>query len=283
MIIDAHHHLWRLSRGDYGWIGGGVNPAVAAIERDYLLQEYVVLARLSGVAGSVLVQAAQTIDETRWLLAQARASDGFIRGVVGWIDMTDVDAPRTLAELAQDRLLKSIRPMLQEIPDVDWVLQPRLDPAFRALIEHRLAFDVLIRPPHLEGALTILQRYPDLRAIIDHCAKPDIAGGMWQPWADQMRRIGRDTRAYCKLSGLVTEAGPNWNVDQLRRYAEHIIDCFGVERVIWGSDWPVMLLNAAYERWLDATEELLQPLAPADRGRIVWSNAIECYRLANRA
>jgi L-fucono-1,5-lactonase len=283
MIIDAHHHLWELSRGDYGWIGGGVNPAVAAIERDYLLQEYVVLARQSGVAGSVVVQAAQTIDETRWLLAQARASDGFIRGVVGWVDMTHVDAPRALAELAQDRLLKSVRPMLQEIADADWVLQAQLDPAFRALIEHRLAFDLLIRPAHLQAALTILQRYPDLRAIVDHCAKPDIANGMWQPWADQMRRIGRDTRAYCKLSGLATEAGPNWTVDHLRRYVEHILDCFGVERVLWGSDWPVMLLNADYERWLDATEALLQALTPAERGRILWSNAIECYRLANRA
>ena len=283
MIIDAHHHIWHLARGDYGWIGGAINPAVAAIERDYLLQDYVVLARQNGVAGSVVVQAAQTIDETRWLLAQARASDGLIRGVVGWIDMADAAAPRLLAELAQDRLLKGIRPLLQEIADVNWVLQPQLAPAFRALIEHRLTFDVLIRPPHLEGALAILQRYPDLRAIVDHCAKPDIAGGMWQPWADQMRRIGRETRAYCKLSGLVTEARRDWSVDSLRRYVDHIIECFGAERVVWGSDWPVMLLNADYERWLDATDALLQPLSPAERNRIVWSNAIDCYRLPIRS
>jgi L-fuconolactonase len=283
MIIDAHHHLWKLARGDYGWIGGGVNPAVVAIERDYLLEHYNMAARSNSVAGSVVVQAAPTIDETRWLLAQARASDGLVRGVVGWIDMVDPDAPRVLAELAQDRLLKGIRPMLQDIADVNWVLQRELDPAFRALIEHRLTFDVLIRPPHLEAALTLLQRYPELRAVIDHCAKPDIAGGMWQPWADLMRRIARETGAYCKLSGLVTEAKANWRVEDLRRYVEHILDCFGPERVVWGSDWPVMLLNADYERWLDATEALLQSLSAPERSRILWSNAIECYRLPNRA
>ena len=283
MIIDAHHHLWQLARGDYGWIDGDVDPAVAPIERDFLLHEYVVLARKSGVAGSVVVQAAQTLDETRWLLAQARGSDGFIRGVVGWIDMADTHAPHAIGELAQDRLLKGLRPMLQEIADVSWVLQPELAPAFHALIERKLVFDLLIRPPHLEAALTLVRRYPDLRAIVDHCAKPDIANGMWQPWADQMRRFGRETGAYCKLSGLVTEASQNWRVDDLRRYADHVIDCFGVERVVWGSDWPVMLLNADYERWLDATEALLQRLSSADRSRILWNNAIECYRLPSRA
>jgi L-fuconolactonase len=280
MIIDAHHHLWQLSRGDYGWIGEGRNPALSPIERDYVLQDYVQLTDQHGIAGSVVVQAAQTIDETRWLLAQARASEGLILGVVGWIDMAQPDAPRVLADLARDPLLKSIRPMLQEIADVDWVLQPGLEPAFRALIERELAFDLLIRPPHLEAALSVLRRYPELRAIVDHCAKPDIANDMWQPWADLMRSIARDTGAYCKLSGLVTEARCNWRIDDLRRYVEHVIECFGVERVVWGSDWPVMLLNAAYDQWVDAARQLLQPLAHADRSRILSSNAIAFYRLA---
>ena len=180
MIIDAHHHLWMLSRGDYGWIGGHNNPAVAAIERDYLVGDYMSLASRHGIGGSVLVQAAQTVNETRWLLAQARVSGGLSRGVVGWIDMASAQAPQTLHALAQDPLLKSIRPMLQEIEDVNWVLQPQLAPAFAVLIERDLAFDVLIRPPHLEAALTVLLRYPQLRAIVDHCAKPDIAASAWR-------------------------------------------------------------------------------------------------------
>ena len=130
--------------------------------------------------------------------------------------MTEPDAPAVLHDLAQDRLLRGIRPMLQDIADVEWVLQPKLVPALRAVIELDLSFDLLVRPPHLKAALTLLTRHPDLRAIVDHAGKPDIANGMWQPWADDIRRIARETSAYCKLSGFVTEARPGW---KLRRSA----------------------------------------------------------------
>ena len=123
-MIDAHHHLWKLSRADYGWIGGRSNPAVAPIERDYLVEDYRIVAAANGIAGSIVVQAAQTVAETRWLLDQARASGGLIKGVVGWIDMAAANAPDALHDLAQDRLLRSIRPMLQEIADVEWVPHP---------------------------------------------------------------------------------------------------------------------------------------------------------------
>jgi hypothetical protein len=139
VIIDAHHHLWQRSRGDYDWLDARMNPALAPIERDYLLEDYRTLAAAHGIAGSVLVQAAQTEAETRWLLAQAHASDHLILGVVGWIDMAAPGAADVLGALAQDRLLRAIRPMLQDIPDVDWVLQPRLDAAFRALIDLAIA------------------------------------------------------------------------------------------------------------------------------------------------
>jgi L-fuconolactonase len=283
VIIDAHHHLWQRSRGDYDWLDARINPAVAPIERDYLLEDYRRLAAASGIAGSVLVQAAQTEAETRWLLAQAHAAGHLIRGVVGWIDMTAPEAADALGALSQDQLLHGIRPMLQDIPDLDWVLQPRLDAVFRALIDLDLSFDVLIRPPHLRSSLALLTRYPDLRAIVDHCAKPDIAQRMWQPWADGLRSIALETRAWCKLSGLVTEASPGWKVDDLRPYVEHVIECFGTERVVWGSDWPVMTLNADYGRWLDAAKELISPLSPADQSAIMGRNAARFYRLAGGA
>jgi L-fuconolactonase len=279
VIIDAHHHLWQPSRGDYGWLDSRVDPALAPIEREFLVEHYQALATAQGIAGSVVVQAAPTVAETRWLLAQAQASKGLIKGVVGWLDMAAPDAPDVLHELAQDSLLRSIRPMLQEIPDVDWVLQPRLDPAFRALIEGDLAFDILVRPPHLKAALTLLTRYPELRAIVDHCAKPAIAHGMWQPWANDIRQVARETGAYCKLSGLVTEARPGWKVDDLRRYVEHVIECFGPERIAWGSDWPVMLLNADYPRWLDAAKQVIASLAASEQAGILGRNAVRFYRL----
>jgi len=279
LIIDAHHHLWQRSRGDYDWLDSRINPALGPIERDYLVEDYRPLAAANGIAGSVLVQAAQTEAETRWLLAQAHAANDLVRGVVGWIDMAAPDAADVLEALAQDRLLRSIRPMLQDIPELDWVLHPRLAVAFRALIDLDLSFDLLIRPAHLRSSLTLLTRYPDLRAIIDHCAKPDIAGRSWQPWADGMRHIAFETNAWCKLSGLVTEASPNWKLDDLRPYVDHVMECFGPQRVVWGSDWPVLTLSADYGRWLDATKELISPLSPADQAGIMARNAALLYRM----
>ena len=281
-MIDAHHHLWKLSRADYGWIGDGANPVVAPIERDFLVEGYRALAAANGISGSIVVQAAQTVAETRWLLEQARASGGLIKGVVGWIDLAAANAPDVLHDLAEDPLLRGIRPMLQEIADVDWVLQPKLAPALRAVIEQDLSFDLLLRPPYLKAALTLLTRHPDLRAIVDHGGKPDIAGGMWQPWADDMRRIAGETQAYCKLSGLVTEARPCWKPDDLRRYAEHLVECFGVDRVVWGSDWPVMLLNGDYPGWLAAVNQFIVPHSTADQMAFMHDNAIRFYRLPMR-
>jgi len=278
-VIDAHHHLWKLSRADYGWIGEGRNPAVASIEHDYLVDDYQSLAAANGIIGSIAVQAAPTVDETRWLLEQANISDGLIRGVVGWIDMAQTDAPAMLHDLAQHPLLRGIRPMLQDIADVDWVLQPRLVPVLRAVMELDLSFDLLVRPVHLKSALELLTRHPDLRSVVDHAGKPDIANSMWQPWADDIRRIARETSACCKLSGLATEARAGWKPDDLRRYADHVLECFGAERILWGSDWPVMLLNADYSNWLAAAKRFMESQSAAERSAIFHDNAIRFYRL----
>jgi len=278
-VIDAHHHLWKLSRADYGWIGEGRNPAVASIEHDYLVDDYQSLAAANGIIGSIAVQAAPTVDETRWLLEQANISDGLIRGVVGWIDMAQPDAPAMLHDLARHPLLRGIRPMLQDIADVDWVLQPRLVPVLRAVMELDLSFDLLVRPVHLKSALELLTRHPDLRSVVDHAGKPDIANSMWQPWADDIRRIARETSACCKLSGLATEARAGWKPDDLRRYADHVLECFGAERILWGSDWPVMLLNADYSNWLAAAKRFMESQSAAERSAIFHDNAIRFYRL----
>jgi L-fuconolactonase len=280
MIVDAHHHLWRIARGDYSWMDPRANPAVAPIVRDFSVADYSAVAAAHGVGGSVLVQAAQTVAETEWLLEQAQASAGLILGVVGWLDMAAADALRMLEQLSANPLLRGIRPMLQNLPDLDWVLQPALDPAFRALIAHDLAFDLLIKPPHLAGALTLLHRYPELRSVVDHGAKPPIAQSAWQPWADQMRRIARETAACCKISGLVTEASPHWTVEELRPYSDHLIECFGPGRLMWGSDWPVALLAGDYAAWLEAADHLLAGLSAGERAGVMGENAVAFYRLA---
>jgi L-fuconolactonase len=148
------------------------------------------------------------------------------------------------------------------------------------MVELGLRLDVLIRSAHMESALTILTRYPELPAVIDHGAKPGIARGEWQPWAGGIARLARETRAYCKLSGLVTEASRDWTIDHLRRYVDHLIDCFGPQRLMWGSDWPVATLAADYGSWLKTAQQLIGGLSDAERGRVMGGNAVDFYGLA---
>ena len=275
MIIDAHHHLWQRRAAT---TTGSTRSPIRRWRRSSATSAGGLpdACRCQGVTGSVLVQAAQTVAETRWLLAQARASNGLIRGVVGWIDMAAPDAPEALQRLAQDPLLRGIRPMLQDIAATDWVLHPRLDAAFRALIDLDLAFDVLIRPPHLESCLTLLMRYPHLRAIIDHCAKPHIAQRRWQPWADGMRRIARRDVGVLQAVRSGHRGGPGLEDRRsapLYRSPHRMLRpaAGGVGQRLAGAD-----LNADYGQWLDATKQLISSLAPADQAGIPGS---ECRAL----
>lgn len=275
--VDAHHHVWRLARGDYGWLEP--TAALRPIYRDFGLDELRPLLAAADVGASVLVQAAPTVAETLFLLDVARNSGGLVRGVVGWADLAAADAIPVLAGLAADLLLKSVRPMLQDLPDPAWIARPDVQPALAALPELGLRFDALVKPRELKPLLATLERHPDLAVVIDHGAKPDIAAGAWQPWADDLAAIARQTRACCKLSGLVTEAGRGWTVDQLRRYVAHVLDCFGSERVIWGSDWPVLTLAASYADWVAASDALLAERTQAEREAICGGNARRFYGL----
>jgi L-fuconolactonase len=273
--VDAHHHVLQLARGDYGWL----TPALAPIYRDFTLADLVPLLRASGIGGTVLVQAAPTVEETRFLLDVARASGGLVRGVVGWVDLTAKDAAATLAELGRDPLLKSVRPMLHDLADGDWILRADVDNALTELPRLGLRFDALVKPRELPVLLKMIERHPDLDVVIDHGAKPAIAAAGWQPWADRIAAIARHPRVCCKLSGLVTEAGQQWSIDELRPYADHLLGCFGPARLIWGSDWPVVNLGGGYGRWVAATTALLADLTAADRAAILGDNARRFYRL----
>ncbi|HEX8010372.1 MAG TPA: amidohydrolase family protein [Casimicrobiaceae bacterium] len=275
--VDAHHHVWRLDRGDYGWLTPAA--ALAPIYRDFDLADLRPLLAAADVDTSVLVQAAPSVAETRFLLDVARASAGLVRGVVGWTDLGAADAVETLAALAADPLLKSVRPMLQDLADPAWIARPEVQPALAALSQLGLRFDALVRPRELKPLLRALERQPDLAVVVDHCGKPEIAGNRWQPWADAIAAIARHTRAHCKLSGLVTEAGVDWTVERLQRYTDHVLQCFGPERLLWGSDWPVVTLAASYEAWTDAADALLAGISPADKDQIFGANARRFYGL----
>lgn len=277
MRVDAHHHVWRLARGDYGWLAP--TRALRPIYRDFDLGEIRPALHAAGVTATVLVQAAPTLEETRFLLDQARNSAGLVRGVVGWADLAGIDAIASLNALAADPLLKGVRPMLQGLPDASWIARPDVQPALQALPALGLRLDALVTPRELKPLLATLEHHPELAVVVDHCAKPDIASHAWQPWADDLAAIARRTEACCKLSGLVTEAGRGWNVDALRPYVAHALNCFGSRRLIWGSDWPVLTLAASYADWIDASDALLAELTQAERDAIYGGNARRFYGL----
>lgn len=271
-MIDAHCHFWRLSRGDYGWLDGTGGP-LAPIRRDFLPADY------PGGARMVAVQAAPTLAETDFLLSLA-AREPRIVGVVGWVDLAAPGAPAALAARARDPRFKGVRPMLQDIAATDWLeTAPRAD-ALAALRDLGLRFDALVTERHLGGLARFAARNPDLPLVVDHAAKPS-PGAAWMPdWAEGMRVLARLPWVQCKLSGLLTELSPECRADPaaaLRPIVVQLLDWFGPERLIWGSDWPVLTLAAGYEDWRALTRTLLGDLTPDERAAILGGNAARFY------
>jgi L-fuconolactonase len=277
MTIDAHFHSWRLSRGDYGWL----TPATGSIYRDVAVADWQKLAQPLGITGGVLVQAAPTVAETMHLLALAEQSST-VFGVVGWVDFTAADAVFQMEQLSKYPKLKGLRPMLHDLPDADWILQPAVQPALVAMEKLGLVFDALIRPVHLTHILKIAQHYPDLSIVIDHCAKPDIARGVdaaWQPWADGMAALAELPNVSCKLSGVLNEAGKTPHLNICKPWIEYVLHTFGLDRVIWGSDWPVLELAGEYEKWFEYCKSITDSLTTSQRTNLFDENVKRIYNL----
>jgi L-fuconolactonase len=252
MIIDTHQHFWKLDRGDYSWL----TPPLAPLYRDFLPADLKPLLAAAGVDGTIAVQAADTEAETRYLLGLADAH-AWILGVVGWVDLEAAAAPAAIANLVEHPKLVGLRPMIQDMADDAWMLRDALAPAIAAMIRHDLTFDALVKPHHLRHLKEFLARYPDLRVVIDHCAKPEIRNRAFDDWARDMAEIGRSGRVFCKLSGLVTEAAPDWQPDDLAPYVKHVLSAFPPNRLIFGSDWPVLNLASDYGAWISLLKSYL--------------------------
>lgn len=275
MRIDGHQHFWTTQRDDYGWL----TPDLELLYRDFAPEDLQPLLDQADVIHSVLVQAAATTDETRFLLGIAE-HHSMIAGVVGWVDM---DSPTNAIEALDEFVLHpkfvGIRPMIQDIEDPAWIDRPELTIVLEALVQSNVCFDALVRSVHLPYLLNCLTRHPDLRVVIDHGAKPNIAAGEWQPWADGIAAIASQTSAYCKISGLITEASDTQTYDDVMSYLDHLLEVFGPERLIWGSDWPVLNLAGDYKGWHDASTAKLNALPEQDQNNILGRNAIEFYDL----
>lgn len=273
MRIDAHQHYWRIGRNGHEWPG----PDLPVIHRDFLPADLEPELARHGIARTVLVQSQPADADTEWLLDLAARTPS-IGAVVGWADMHAPDAPARIAALARQPKLRGLRPMLQDLPP-EWILDAAAAPALAAMAEAGLVFDALIRPAHLSAIGELADRWPALAIVVDHGAKPAVAARALQPWAAQMRELAARPNVVCKLSGLATEAAPDWSPDDLAPYVRHLHACFGAERLLWGSDWPVLLLAGSYAGWFDAAGRLLPGITQEDRDAIFGANAARIYRI----
>lgn len=259
-MIDAHHHLWRIGRPECLW----PTPAEGSIYRDHEIAEYRVLAADAGVRRSILVQSQESSEDTRWLLDVAEV-EPLIGGVVGWADLAAPDAQSVVGALAAGPKLVGLRPMVQDRA-AGWYDDPALEPAWQAMLRHGLRLDALVRVPHLASLGRLARRYPELQIVVDHAAKPRIGKaegfGAWYP---EIARVAEFPNVSCKLSGLLTECLPDRRRPEIiAPYVAALVDLFGPQRLMWGSDWPVLDLAGDFHSWLMMARQLVpQPAHPA--------------------
>lgn len=274
-IIDAHHHLWRYSPLEYSWIDDGMT----SLRRDFLLADLERDLAVAGVDGTVAVQARQTLEETDWLLSVAEGSR-LLRGVVGWAPIASRDFPVILDRLKSDKKLKGLRHVIQGESDDNYINRPDFNRGIKALAETGLVYDILIFEKHLAATIEFVDRHPNQVFVLDHIAKPPIRDSVMEPWKQNIFELARRANVYCKLSGLVTEADwSTWSDADLRPYVDVVLDAFTPKRLMFGSDWPVCLLAATYERWFESLSRSINQLSPTEKGGIMGGNAIKIYHL----
>ncbi len=275
-ILDSHQHFWRYNAAEYPWLG----DSMRSLQRDFLPADFALDAAPAGVSGSIAVQARQSIAETEWLLALARANPS-IRGVVGWAPLAEPSAGAAVERLAGDPLLKGLRHVLHDEPDPAFMLRPAFLEGLAMLRRHALAFDLLIFPKHLPHAIELARRFPSQVFVLDHLAKPVIRAGLLSPWRESIAQLARHPNVYCKLSGMVTEAlWRRWTPADLMPYFDVALHAFGPSRLMFGSDWPVLLAASSYPAWLDFLRTAIAPLTPHEQSQILATTAATAYRLA---
>ncbi|MFN7997729.1 MAG: amidohydrolase family protein [Bryobacteraceae bacterium] len=273
--IDAHQHFWAYTPQDFGWIGEGME----AIRRNFLPEDLQRELAASHIDGAITVQVCQTVPETEWLLDMA-ARYAFLRGVVGWVQLTDATVADIIAPLAANTRLKGLRHILQDEPDDCYMLRPDFNAGIARLRGFNLAYDILIYERHLPQTIEFVDRHPDQVFVLDHIAKPRIRGKILSPWRENIRELARRANVYCKLSGAVTEANwNNWTAADLQPYLDTALEAFGPRRLMFGSDWPVLLLAGSYLQWTQVVNDSIAALSDDERERILGGTAIEAYRL----
>jgi L-fuconolactonase len=273
--IDAHHHLWRYTPAEYGWI----DEEMSVLRRDFLAEDVLVEMAAAGIDGTVAVQARQTLEETRWLLDLADDTDA-IRGVVGWAPIAGEEFPGCMEEFDGREKLKGLRHVIQGENDEHYILREDFNSGIRTMLGSGLVYEILIYERHLEDAIFFVDEHPEQVFVLDHLAKPLIAGGVMEPWASRMRELGQRENVWCKVSGMVTEAKWNdWSLETLRPYLDVAVEAFGPARLMAGSDWPVCLVASGYAQWWGVLREYFSGFSEAERVAVFGGTAVEVYQL----
>ncbi len=273
--IDAHHHLWKYSQEQYPWMLAGMEN----IRRDFLIPELHSVTREAGVTGTVAVQARQTIGETEWLLGLARDNE-LIRGVVGWVPLIDADVAKHLERFSGNRKLKGIRHVLHDESDDFYMLRDDFNRGISLLNDFGLRYDILIFERHLLQTIQFVDRHPKQLFIVDHIAKPRVKDRVRSSWEAEIAELARRDNVYCKLSGMATEANwKGWTESDLRPYFDTVLAAFGPDRLMFGSDWPVILVACSYKCWADTVRSWIAELSPAEQLSIMGGTAKMAYSL----
>ncbi len=275
-MIDSHQHFWRYSAEEYDWI----DDRMTVIRRDFIPDDLTEVAAPLGLEGSVAVQARQSLVETRWLLELA-AQNPFIKGVVGWVPLAAARVGADLDELRQNPVFKGVRHVVQAEADPQFLAGEEFNAGIREVTARGLVYDVLITAPQLEATLALVDRHPEQSFVLDHIAKPVVAGAPPSPWREQIAQLAERPQVSCKFSGVVTEVtAAAWSSDLIEPYGDVVLNAFGPERLMFGSDWPVCLVRSSYARWYHTVRQWAAKLSAAEQARIMGGTAREIYGLA---
>jgi L-fuconolactonase len=274
--IDAHHHLWRYLPPGPAWMADGME----GLRRDFLIEDLRAVTAEVGVTGTIVVETERTVEETGWL-SQVAASDDLIRGVVGWAPLTSPAVVAELERIASLPKMKAIRHPIHDESDEQFVLRDDFNRGVAALKQFDLRYDILIFERHLPQTIQFVDRHPDQVFILDHVAKPRIRDRVFSPWRENIRKLARRSNVYCKVSGMVTEADwHTWSDKVVSPYIEAVVEAFTPNRLMFGSDWPVMTLASSYGRWMATIQSAIAQLSVTEKERILGGTAVEAYGLS---
>lgn len=277
MRLDSHQHFWHYNPAEHTWM----SDEMTALKRDFLPEDLAPLLASIQFDGCIAVQARQSLEETRWLL-ELTAKHEFIRGVVGWVDLQSEDLPRRLEIFAKNPKLVGVRHVVHDEPDDNFMSRPQFRQGISRLREFNLTYDLLLFPKHLPVAAELVKEFPAQPFVIDHIAKPKISERLLSPWREDIRALAKFPNVFCKLSGMVTETKWNrWQAGDFRCYLDIVLDAFGPERLMIGSDWPVCTLSRDYEPAMRIVIEYTQQFSTEVQAGILGENCARFYGVAS--